>query len=40
MEREMHLHERPIPDLMTAFGPEGLVLANVHPEPLRDAMRA
>ena len=40
MEREMHLKDRPIPDLMTACGPEGLVLANVHPEPLRDAMRA
>ena len=40
MEREVHLHERPIPDLMTACGPEGHTLANVHPEPLRDAMRA
>ena len=39
MEREMHMQERPIPDLMTACGPEGLVLSNIHPEPLRDAMR-
>ena len=39
MERELYLHGRPIPDLMTACGPEGLALANVHPEPLRDAMR-
>ena len=39
MEREMHQRERPIPDLMTAFAPDGIVLANVHPEPLRDAMR-
>ena len=34
------LAERPIPDLMTAFAPGGVVLANIHPEPLRDAMRA
>ena len=40
MEREIHLNKRPIPDLMTAFAPGGLVLANIHPEPLRDAMRA
>ena len=40
MEREIHLEQRPIPDLMTAFAPDGIVLANVHPEPLRDAMRA
>ena len=40
MERELHLAERPIPDLMTAFAPGGIVLANIHPEPMRDAMRA
>ena len=40
MEREMHLDERPTPDLMTAFAPDGIVLANIHPEPVRDAMRA
>ena len=40
MEREMHLDERPTPDLMTAFAPDGLVLANIHPAPVRDAMRA
>ena len=40
MEREMRLRGRPIPDLMTAFAPEGLVLASLHPEPLRAAMRA
>ena len=39
MEREIHLNKRPIPDLMTAFAPGGIVLANVHPAPLRDAMR-
>ena len=37
MEREMHLEERPTPDLMTAFAPDGIVLANIHPEPVRDA---
>ena len=40
MEREIDLHERPTPDLMTAFAPDGLVLANIHPAPVRDAMRA
>ena len=40
MERELHVAERPIPDLMTASGPGGMVLASIHPEPLRDAMRA
>ena len=40
MERELHLPERPIPDLMTEFAPGGLVLANIHPESLRDAMCA
>ena len=39
MERDVHLAERPVPDLMTAFTPGALVLANIHPEPLRDAMR-
>ena len=39
MERELHLDERPTPDLMTAFAPDGVVLASIHPEPLRDAMR-
>ena len=39
MERDVHLAERPIPDLMSAFTPGGIVLANIHPEPLRDAMR-
>ena len=36
----MYLHERPIPGLMTACGPDGIVLANIHPEPLHDATRA
>ena len=40
MEREIHVNERPTPDLMTAFAPDRIVLANIHPEPLRDAMRA
>ena len=40
MERERRLRARPIPDLMTAVAPEGLVLASLRPEPLRDAMRA
>ena len=40
MERQLHLAEGPIPDLMTAFAPGGSVLANIHPKPLRDAMRA
>ena len=39
MEREIHLDKRPVPDLMTAFAPGGTMLANVHPEPLGDAMR-
>lgn len=39
MECELHLDDRPTPDLMSAFAPDGLVLANIHPEPLRDAMR-
>ena len=40
MERELHLAEQPIPDLMTAFAPGGLVLASIDPEPLRVAMHA
>ena len=40
MERELHLAERPSPDLMTAFASGGIVLANIHPEPLRDATDA
>ena len=40
MEREPSLVERPISDLMTAYGPGAIVLAHVHPEPLRDAVRA
>ena len=40
MERELYLHGRPVPDLMTACGPDGLALANIHPEPLLAAMRA
>ena len=39
LEREQRLAGRPIPDLMTAFGPDGVVLASLHPEPLREAMR-
>ena len=39
MERMIHLSDRPIPVLMTAFAPDGLVLGNIHPELLRDAMR-
>ena len=40
MERELRLAEQPIPDLMTAFAPGGLVLASIDPEPLRVAMDA
>ena len=40
MEREMYLRDRPIPDLMAAIAPDGVVLASIHPEPLRDAIRA
>ena len=40
MERDLDLRGRPTPDLMTAFAPGGLVLANIHPEPLHDATRA
>ena len=40
MERELRLAEQPIPDLMTAFAPGGLVLASIDPEPLRVAMHA
>ena len=39
MELDIHRRERPVPDLMTAIGPEGRVFASIHPEPLRDAMR-
>ena len=38
MEHELHLQERPTPDLMMTFADDGVVLANIHPEPLRDAM--
>ena len=39
MEREMSLRDRPIPDLMAAFAPDGVVLASIHPEALLDAIR-
>ena len=40
MEREISLRDRPIPDLMAAFAPDGLVLASIHRAPLHDAIRA
>ena len=39
MERAMCLAGRPLPELMAACAPGGLVLASIHPEALRDAIR-
>ena len=40
MEREMYLRGGAMPDLLSAIAPEGVILGNVHPQPLGDAMRA
>ena len=40
MEHEIYLRGRAMPDLMMAFAPDGIALANIHPDPLRDAMHA
>ena len=39
MEHDLHARERPMPDLMTAFGPDGIAIASIHPEPMARAMR-
>ena len=39
MKREMHLDERLTPDLMTAFAPDGIVLANIDPKPVGEPSR-
>ena len=38
-EHEIYTREEPIPDLMVACGLEGRYLANIHPEPWRNAVR-